>query len=106
MDSLESDNSEKVKKISRDIIQYLINHPETTRGKITNIKGRIGKNYKYNKVIKNATILDYATSEEKKIITQILKRRKTSFIRKKKENTGKKSLQAGSRILFYMKSRI
>ncbi len=77
MGSLESDNSEKIKRISREIIDYLINNPETPREKITNIKGRIGKKYKYTRVIKNATILDYATLKEKNKITQILKRRKT-----------------------------
>ncbi len=77
MVSIESDNHEKVKRISREIVNYLIRNPETPREKITNIKGRIGKKYKYSKVIKNATILDYATSEEKQVITQILKRRKT-----------------------------
>ena len=77
MGSLESDNPEKIKRISREIIAYLINNPETPREKITNIKGKIGKKYKYHKVIKNATILDYATSKEKNKITQILKRRKT-----------------------------
>ncbi|MFX0155162.1 MAG: elongator complex protein 3, partial [Candidatus Hodarchaeota archaeon] len=77
MGTLEIENYEIVKKISREIIDYLIKNPETSREKITNIKGRIGKKYKYNKVIKNAIILDYATSEEKNIITQILKRRKT-----------------------------
>jgi len=77
MDSLDMANQEKVKLISREIIDYLLNNPEIPRRKITNIKGRIGKKYKYNKVIKNATILNYATLEEKRIITQILKRRKT-----------------------------
>ncbi len=77
MDSLDTDNQEKIKLISREIIDYLINNPKTNRKKITNIKGRIGKKYKFNKVIKNATILNYATEEEKEIITQILKRRKT-----------------------------
>ena len=77
MASLEFDEHEKVKKISREIITYLIRNPKTPRGKVTNIKGRIGKKYKYPKVIKNATILGYATSEEKETITQILKRRKT-----------------------------
>jgi len=77
MASLEFDEHEKVKKISREIITYLIRNPKTPRGKVTNIKGRIGKKYKYPKVIKNATILSYATSEEKETITQILKRRKT-----------------------------
>ena len=43
-------DSEKVKKLSREIIDYLLKHPETTKEKITNIKGRIGKNFKYNKV--------------------------------------------------------
>lgn len=77
MVSIESDNHEKVKKISREIINYLIRNPETPREKITNIKGRIGKKYEYFKVIKNATILDYASSEEKEKIIQTLKRRKT-----------------------------
>ncbi|MFX1502095.1 MAG: hypothetical protein ACFFDH_14120, partial [Promethearchaeota archaeon] len=77
MGPLEIGNHEIIKKISRDIIKYLIKNPETPREKITNIKGRIGKKYKYNKVIKNATILDYATSEEKDTIIQILRRRKT-----------------------------
>ena len=77
MGSLETDNQEKIKVISRQIIEYLIRNPRTSRKKITNIKGRIGKKYEHDKVIKNATILNYATVEEKEIITQILKRRKT-----------------------------
>lgn len=77
MGSLDTGNREKVKEISREIIEYLIKNPKTPRKKITNIKGRIGKKYKYNKVQKNATILNYATLKEKEIITQILKRRKT-----------------------------
>ncbi|MFX1241133.1 MAG: tRNA uridine(34) 5-carboxymethylaminomethyl modification radical SAM/GNAT enzyme Elp3 [Promethearchaeota archaeon] len=77
MDSLDIDNREKSKLISREIIDYLIKNPKTNRKKITNIKGKIGKKYKFNKVIKNATILNYATEEEKVVITQILKRRKT-----------------------------
>ncbi|MFX1446301.1 MAG: tRNA uridine(34) 5-carboxymethylaminomethyl modification radical SAM/GNAT enzyme Elp3, partial [Promethearchaeota archaeon] len=70
-------NQEKVKQISKEIIDYLIRNPKTLRKKITTIKGRIGKKYKFDKVIKNAIILSYATEEEKEIITQILKRRKT-----------------------------
>ena len=77
MDSLETGNQETVKAISREIIDFLIRNPKTPRKKITNIKGRIGKKYKYDKVLKNATILNYATLKEKEIITQILKRRKT-----------------------------
>lgn len=73
----ESADSEKVNKISRDIIEFLIKNPQTSREKISNIKGRIGKKYNYNNVVKNATILNYASDDEKKIITQILKRRST-----------------------------
>ena len=77
MSSLDTGTQEKVKLISSEIIDYLIKNPGTSRRKITNIKGRIGKKYNFDKVIKNATILNYATVEEKEVITQILKRRKT-----------------------------
>lgn len=65
---------ETEKKISREIIEYLIKYPKISRKKITNIKGRIGKKFNYNKVIKNATILDHATNEEKEIITKLFKK--------------------------------
>ncbi len=77
MAPIETKNSEKVKLLSREIIEYLTTNPQISKDKVTNLKGRIGKKYNYNKVIKNATILGYATSKEKLIITQILKRRKT-----------------------------
>ncbi len=68
---------EIARKISREIIEYLMENPQVSREKITNIKGRIGKKYHYKKVIKNATVLHHATPEEQEIITQILKRRRT-----------------------------
>ncbi|MHA1491894.1 MAG: tRNA uridine(34) 5-carboxymethylaminomethyl modification radical SAM/GNAT enzyme Elp3 [Promethearchaeota archaeon] len=88
MEPLEVDRIEKIRKISRDIIKYLrkisrdiikylMVNPQTSRQKITNIKGRIGKKYKYHKVLKNATILNFATLKEKEIITSVLKRRAT-----------------------------
>jgi elongator complex protein 3 len=55
----------------------LLNNPGISRGKITSIKARIGKKYHHSKVIKNATILNFATEKEREIVTQILKRRKT-----------------------------
>lgn len=75
-DSINNDNE---RKISREVINYLIKNPQTPRHKITNLKGRIGKNYKYHKVIKNAKILEFATEDEKEIITPILKRRTKSL---------------------------
>ncbi len=75
MESLNNTNSSTVKKIAREIIDFLIKHPQTPREKITNIKGRIGKKYKFKKVIKNATILGFATEEEKELIIRLLKRR-------------------------------
>ncbi len=68
-------DSETVKKISREIIDYLIMNPGFSREKITNLKGHIGKKYKHSKVIKNATILYFASEKEKLIINELLKRR-------------------------------
>ncbi len=74
------DDSEKLKKVSREIINFIIKNPQLSRHKITNIKGKIGKKYNLPRVIKNATVLEYATPDEKKIISQILKRRTTRTI--------------------------
>ena len=68
-------NSDIIKLISREIIDFLIKNPDFSRQKITNLKGRIGKKYKHPKVIKNATILHFVSEEEKSIITIFLKRR-------------------------------
>jgi len=73
-------NSEIERKISREIIEYLLKNPDTPRHKITNIKGKFGKKYKYHKVIKNAQILHNATEEELRVVTQLLKRRITRTI--------------------------
>ncbi len=77
MESSESINIEKIKKIARAIIDYLLKHPNTPREKITNIKGKYAKKFNFNEVIKNATILTYSTEEEKQILTQLLRRRTT-----------------------------
>jgi elongator complex protein 3 len=73
-------DSEIEKKISREIIDYIIKNPNTSHLKITNIKGRIGKHYNYNRVIKNAVILYHATDKEKPIIINLLKKRVTRTI--------------------------
>ena len=69
-----------IKEICRDMINYLIDNPNTSREKITSIKIKISKKYNYDNVIKNATILDFATLDEKKVINKILKRRATRTI--------------------------
>ena len=68
-------NSETVKLIAREVIDYLVINPDFSRERITNLKGRIGSKYKHSKVIKNATILHFASEEEKSIINKLLKRR-------------------------------
>ncbi len=70
-------NSKIIKNIAKDIIQYLLKNPNTSRKRITNIKGHFCKKYGFHKVIKNASILHFATPEEKIIITNLLKRRST-----------------------------
>ena len=65
----EEQDVEKVKKVARATIDYLIKNPHTKKSKITTIKAKFAKKYSYNGVIKNATILDMATEHEKKVIT-------------------------------------
>jgi elongator complex protein 3 len=77
MTSEKTEFPEKIEKVSREIIKFLIQNPHTSRKRITNIKGKIGKKFNFKKVIKNATILDYATPDEKEIILPVLKRRTT-----------------------------
>jgi elongator complex protein 3 len=77
MNSSHNNDAIIIKKISKEVINYLLKHPDISKNKITNLKGRIGKRYKFNRVIKNATILGFATDQEKQIITQLLKRRTT-----------------------------
>ncbi len=72
-----SEDLTKLEHLSKEIISYLMKNPQSSRKNITNIKARLGKKYKIENVIKNATILKYASPEEKEFITQILKRRRT-----------------------------
>ncbi|HUW90822.1 MAG TPA: tRNA uridine(34) 5-carboxymethylaminomethyl modification radical SAM/GNAT enzyme Elp3 [Candidatus Nanopelagicaceae bacterium] len=73
-------DSETIKKISREIIDYLMIHPNFPQQKITNLKGKFGKKYNFHKVIKNAQILHHADEEELRVINQLLKRRITRTI--------------------------
>ncbi|MFX1256480.1 MAG: tRNA uridine(34) 5-carboxymethylaminomethyl modification radical SAM/GNAT enzyme Elp3 [Promethearchaeota archaeon] len=75
MEYLEDSNSNIIDKIAREVIDYLINNPNVSKDKITNIKSRFCKKFNYNKVIKNATILSYASKKEKSIIAKLLRRR-------------------------------
>jgi elongator complex protein 3 len=67
-------------KIAKEIIDYLHQHPNVSKNKITNIKGKIGKKYGHKKVIKNATVLKYAKDSEYEFLTNLLKRRITRTI--------------------------
>ncbi|MGV9141427.1 MAG: tRNA uridine(34) 5-carboxymethylaminomethyl modification radical SAM/GNAT enzyme Elp3 [Promethearchaeota archaeon] len=69
-------------KVSKKTIDFLLDHPNINRSKITNLKGRIAKKFNYDRVIKNATILDYAdsldlTEKEEKLLIKKLRRRST-----------------------------
>lgn len=43
-------DSQTVKKISREVIDFLMNHPNFPQQKITNLKGKFGKKFNYHKV--------------------------------------------------------
>jgi len=75
----------QIEKIARETINYLLHHPNIKRSKITNLKGRFAKEFNFNRVIKNATILEYAdtidlTEKERKLINKKLRRRTTRSI--------------------------
>ena len=73
----EAENEEIIKKIARATIEYIKNHPEIPKDKITNIKGKFAKKFNFNGVIKNATVLEYLKKDEESKILPFLKRRST-----------------------------
>lgn len=73
----EENNQAKIELIAREILTVILDNPNISKDKLTNIKGRIAKKYNYKSILKNAKILEYATEEEKEIILPLLKRRKT-----------------------------
>jgi len=71
-------NSEEVTKaVSRELIEFLIEHPETKKIKLTAIKCKIGKKHGFINVIKDSVIRSYATPEEQEKLELILRRRLT-----------------------------
>lgn len=77
MDTPDDSEQEKIKKVARKTINYLLNHPNISRSKITNLKGKFAKQVGYDRVIKNAKILEYTTKNERKLIIKKLRRRST-----------------------------
>ncbi len=74
------EDSDKIRLISREILDYLIKNPRVSREKLNVLKGQIGKKHDYSRVIKNASILEVASQEEKKILIEVLKKRSTRTI--------------------------
>ncbi len=71
------EKEEIIKKIARATIEYIKKHPQISKERITNIKGKFAKKYNYNSVIKNATVLEYLKKDEELKVLPILKRRST-----------------------------
>ncbi len=77
MDKILPQNKEIIKRIARDTIEFILKHPNISKEKVTNIKGKFAKKYNYNSVIKNATVLEFLKQDEENKILPILKRRIT-----------------------------
>ncbi len=75
-----AEDAEKIRAISREILDYMIKNPRTSREKLNILKGQIGKKHDFSRVIKNAAILNCASQDEKKILIEILKKRATRTI--------------------------
>ncbi|TFG01154.1 MAG: tRNA uridine(34) 5-carboxymethylaminomethyl modification radical SAM/GNAT enzyme Elp3 [Promethearchaeota archaeon] len=75
----------KEEKIACETVRYLLEHPDTPRAKITNLKGKFAKRFNYDTVIKNALVLEFAeqmdlSQEEMRLINKKLRRRTTRSI--------------------------
>ncbi|MHA1782932.1 MAG: tRNA uridine(34) 5-carboxymethylaminomethyl modification radical SAM/GNAT enzyme Elp3, partial [Promethearchaeota archaeon] len=80
MDISETERADKERTIARAIIKYILDNPNIPRKRITSLKSQFSKKFNYDGVIKNATILNHSTQEEKILISNILKRRYTRTI--------------------------
>lgn len=80
MDISETERADKERTIARAIIKYILDNPNIPRKRITSLKSHFSKKFNYDGVIKNATILNHSTQEEKILISNILKRRYTRTI--------------------------
>ena len=73
-----NENSEEItRKTARDIIEYLLKHPDIKKQKLNPIKCKYCKENGFLNVIRNSDISHYATSEEKQQLRHLLKRRLT-----------------------------
>jgi len=77
MKNYNSENLEKIEKVARATIDFIKKHPNISKDKITNIKGKFAKENNYNGVIKNATVLKYLKKGEELVVLPKLKRRST-----------------------------
>jgi len=76
--SQEPANSDQVTEATaREIIEYLLAHPNVPKRQLTAIKCKIWKKYRFQSVIKDSTIASYATEEERRELSHILRRRMT-----------------------------
>ncbi|MHA1729818.1 MAG: tRNA uridine(34) 5-carboxymethylaminomethyl modification radical SAM/GNAT enzyme Elp3 [Promethearchaeota archaeon] len=71
---------EKLEKAARSIIQFLMEHPDYKKNKITPLKNRFVKKYALRKTMKNSQIIRFATDDELTVILPVLMRRSTRSI--------------------------
>src|SRR6056297_371711 len=77
-ESKSNPNSKKVEEATaRDVIEYLMKHPDTRKKKLTPIKCKFCKKNGFINVIKDSVIRKYATEEELDELDLLLRRRKT-----------------------------
>ncbi len=64
-------------KASRDIIEYLLSQTKISRKMVGRVKARFSKKYHLSGMIRNATILHFASEEEREILAPYLRRKST-----------------------------
>ena len=80
-DPTDSGESEELtRKTAREIIEYIVAHPNLTKVKITVIKCQIGKKNHFRNTISDSILLRYVLPEERELVGPYLRRRFTRTI--------------------------
>ncbi|MBD3350296.1 MAG: tRNA uridine(34) 5-carboxymethylaminomethyl modification radical SAM/GNAT enzyme Elp3 [Candidatus Lokiarchaeota archaeon] len=77
---MELTKDQRIELACRDIIEYLIDHPDFKRKNITQLKNRFVKQYHIKKTMPNSLIIKHATEDELELIQHMLRRRSTRTI--------------------------
>ncbi|MHA1872364.1 MAG: tRNA uridine(34) 5-carboxymethylaminomethyl modification radical SAM/GNAT enzyme Elp3, partial [Promethearchaeota archaeon] len=75
-----TNNNDKIERMARDLIKFLVRHPDYPKKRITELKNKYTKKYNLGLTIKNSVIIKFANKNELPLILTKLRRRSTRSI--------------------------